>query len=78
MAKKPQLKEATILAYQSGPNHWTCIDKLYKGKIPKKDNPQNTFIELSGVVKGNYFWFSEPLQMDDGSLMQYWPLGENK
>ena len=74
MAKSPQLKLYKILAYKSGPNHWSCLEKTYKGKVPKKDNPKNTFIEKQGCIEGNLFWFIEPIVMDDGGVMKYWPL----
>lgn len=74
MAKKPQIKMGIMLAYKSGTNHWTCLDKVYKGKVPKKANPKNTFIEKQGCVEGNLFWFVDPIVMKDGGVMKYWPL----
>jgi hypothetical protein len=77
MAKVPQIKKeakASLLCYISNTHH-TCLDKLYKGKVPKKDNPNGSYIVKTGIVKGNLFWYDEPIVFSGGEEARYWPLG---
>jgi len=80
MAKKPKFekeKKASLLCYVSDKHH-TCLDKVYSGKIPKKDNPNENYIVKKGVVKGNMFWYDEPIIFSGGEEARYWPIGETK
>ncbi len=77
MAKSPHLKKeqkASLLCYISS-NHHTCLDKVYKGKISKKDNPNGNYIVKTGTIKGNLFWYDEPIIFSGGEEARYWPLG---
>lgn len=71
-------KKVTLLCYRSGLNDWTCLDKLYKGKVPKKDTLKGSFIEKKGIIKETMVWFEEPIKMNNGSVLYYWPIGEFK
>ena len=80
MANMPQIKKgqkASLLCYISN-NHHSCLDKVYTGKVPKKDNPNGNYIVKKGVVKGNMFWYDEPIIFSGGEEARYWPIGETK
>lgn len=62
-----------LLIYKSGKDHWTGIPKVYNKGIPKKANPNNSFLVVTGIKKKNKFWFNTPLVSGEGEL-RYWPL----
>jgi hypothetical protein len=72
-APQAVIKKQKMLMYKSGTGHWTGIPKIYNKNIPKKDNPGNTFIVVTGTRKKDIFWFDTPLTSTEGEL-KYWPL----
>ena len=65
MTKKKQY----MLAYRNE-NSITCCGEVI-------DRPKKTpsgFFTISGKAEYGIFWFEKAIELDDGSLMRYWPL----
>jgi hypothetical protein len=73
-SKEINTGKGSILMYFSGTNHATCIPKIYKSKVPKKDNPDDRYTVKTGCIKDNNFWFDSSTIFADGSKLEYWPM----